>query len=309
MACLMMAVMIGTCMGNATGVFAEDAEAKHTDSVTVKEAASWWYSVAIPVEKLLGDVKPEEVDHIDFTGTDVFIIQYHNTTGDSQDNKDSEYYDPYTNQTLNAKSQTAKNIDFGESYLFNICFSQATDIDCTVTWKVYTEAAAVTENAAEVIDVKTKVNESWGVYTDTIPAGTLQKYADGVTMTLEFTVNDGCSYAMVTAADAGNGWSKMVDYITGAEFNSDDGGFIVFGATDKTVTMTLNTEGVKQIIDHGQGLLFQGFQIDVTKVTLMPVAAEPTAAPAPTATPAEEPKEEPVAIHSSVRRNRYTDRK
>ena len=132
-----------------------DENAAFSNSKTFAEPQSWWYSYSVSVEELIGTIAPENVDCITFDGTAVFVLQWRNTTGDSQDNMGNEYYDPYIYQPMGQNNYVAQNIDFSPAnedgtsgYLFNICFSQDKAIDCTVTWNVYTKET-VAEPTAE----------------------------------------------------------------------------------------------------------------------------------------------------------------
>ncbi|MBP3576785.1 MAG: hypothetical protein J6K15_01615, partial [Lachnospiraceae bacterium] len=282
MAWLLAVAMLLPSAGNLFTAYAEEGKVAYEGSITVKEAASWWSSKAVTVADLIGNVKPEDVDHIDFTGTDVFIIQYNNTTGDSKDNMDSEYYNPYTNQTLNAKKHTAKNIDFKNAYMFNICFSQATDIDCTVSWKVYTEPAADTGATGLVFDMTTNSTDFGG--TNTIPASVFEACKGGAEITVDFEQETAEWWNLALQNDAPSGWANLNKYITSHESNSY-GYLDCFSKGDKSITLTLSKEGVDEIVAAGKGLLFQVKSMKVTKATIVPIAPKATPTPLPTATP------------------------
>jgi len=126
------------------------------------------------------------------------------------------------------------------------------------------------EEEGEVITMTTTPHDSWGIYTNTIPVSTLQKYTNGVEITFDFTVTE--SYGLISLADAGDSWKKLVEYIDDVDFNDDSGEYACLGTTDTTITMTLSAEGVEKVIGKGSGVLIQGYGIDVTKATLVALA-------------------------------------
>ena len=87
MACLMMAVMIGTCMGNAGTVFAENLEAAYTGSVTFSDS-SWWTEHQFTMEELLGSVAPEDVVNVTFSSDTTFSVGYNTSSAGGWTQKD-----------------------------------------------------------------------------------------------------------------------------------------------------------------------------------------------------------------------------
>ena len=148
MACLMMAVMIGTCLGNANTAFADEAKVAHSGSVTMADSTWWTAKDNLTVKDIIGDVNPADVEKIVFSSTTTFALGYNNTTGDSTDVADNPYWSQYnstatsytvTNMALEAFTDAA-----GGEHGFGmfLALSKGDSVEYTIKWDVYAKEAA-----------------------------------------------------------------------------------------------------------------------------------------------------------------------
>lgn len=279
-ACLMMAVMISTCMGTVGTAMAD--QAAHKGELTVAGNDGYWGQHDTTMTEVLGDVALEDVTYIRFYSNAGFILGYNNGV--------SEWY-----QTDKVTEYVMKDLNKDPyKWTLAIIANEFTGTEVTVKWEVYTtgtpEDAITTKtpvDKGETVALETIVNQYWGVYSNLIPNSTLEKYKDGVVLDVAIEV-DG-DYGLLTPINDTTDWPKLIKETTGVEFNSDDGQFIVFGADTKSLKMTLTAEGVEKALSTGSGIRFQGNQVKFKEVTLTAVPPKATPTPLPTATPTPTP--------------------
>lgn len=255
------------------------AAQNYKGSVTFK-ADGEWVEQELSIDQLIANVKPEDVTAIKFTSDTNFAAGYN----------DANHAWKWSDM---AKTYTAKDIALDGWFAFKFAFNVNDGKNHTINWEVLTgdgeDSQSGQNKNGEEFAVETIINESWGVYTNKIPVSTLQKYKDGMVLDIDFKVDSGAGYALMSPVNAIEGWPKLVEYITGVDFNSDDGSYIAFGPDAKNVKMTINKKGMERLIADGGGLIIQAYQLQFTGITLSstkPKATpKPTATPAPTATP------------------------
>jgi len=287
--CIIAGLMIMAMMLPSAGKeISTQAAENYKGSVTYTASGDWAESKEIPMNELIGNTNPSDVTAIKFTSDVEFKAGYNATSG-SWKWADS------------AKSYTATDIRFDDWYTVKFAITLNDGKAYTIKWEVFTEDGVVSEEPAtgsdgEKFAVETIINPGWGVYTNTIPVSTLEKYKDGMVIDIEFKVQNGKNFGMLSPVNNIEGWPKLVDYITGAKFDSEDGGFVTFGADATNVKMTLTKEGVQKVISNGGGLIIQGYQVEFTGMTLSSAVAKDPVKPtaAPTATPTPKPTATPT---------------
>ncbi len=120
-------VNAGTTGGTTTEAPTVATTVSNTGTISFSDSG-WWTEQEISMSELLGNVAPEDVVSIKFSGNTDFAVAYNSTS---------------TGGYLQLKNQaqyTVTDLNFNDYYL-RLCLSKADGINYTFTWEVYTAVA------------------------------------------------------------------------------------------------------------------------------------------------------------------------
>ncbi|MBO5177466.1 MAG: hypothetical protein J6K15_13660, partial [Lachnospiraceae bacterium] len=278
MAWLLAVAMLLPSAGNLFTAYAEEGKVAYEGTVTFADTTGWTEK-ELTLTELIGNVAPDDVSYIEFSGDTGFKLGYN-----PADHGEWIWTD-------SLKTHVKSDIAFDGWYVFKFCLQKNADgKDYTINWKVVT-------GADEVPEVKKPTTVSDADYVGdyglgyTVSVNELKKIDGDVKVTMNYQeVSTGYEYYRLIVFNKITGWPKLpqsdyakLDYV----FNSYDTIELING--ESSISFVLKESAVDKIIDGEGGLGFQVYGIIITDVKVEAAAPKATATPKPTATPTPTP--------------------